>query len=179
MSVPVVSMDLQGQTYDQVDLAIKEWCGLPAGLEWDKVYVKRPLYGMIPSSKKTALEDVILLGEALRHNTSVITEVTERKAFLKRDTFKYFRHETNLKSLLQTDKAIWCHRCEGFLIFTTGAYEDSTQERNVKLFQKLADVWSNGRVLSVHKGYELAAMASNDGRYPFVRPFAAVLVVEL
>lgn len=178
MSSPVVSMDLQGQTYDQVDHAIKEWCGLPAGIEWDKVYVKRSLHGTVPRSKTVAIEEAILLGEALRHNTSVITEVDERKEFLKRDTFKYFRNSTNLQILFQTDKAMWCHRFEGSLIFTTGAYEDYNQERNLKLFQKLADVWSNGRVLSVHKGYE-TEMVSNDGRYPFVRPFAAVLAVDL
>jgi hypothetical protein len=49
MSVPVESKELHSHTYEQVDHAIKEWCGLPAGLEWDKVYVKRPLYGTIPS----------------------------------------------------------------------------------------------------------------------------------
>jgi hypothetical protein len=170
----VTTVDLRGQTYDQVDRYVKAWCDLPEGLLWDKHYVRRPLYGTVPRTKTVALEETILLGNQLRNRPAV----TDRKAFLKRYPFEHFRSATNLQLLFQTDKAVWCHRHEGQLIFTTGAYEDWNQERNVKLFQKLANVWNDGRVLSIHKGDE-HDKASNDGKYPFVRPYAAILVVRL
>ena len=67
------------------------------------------------------------------------------------------------------------HRFENRFIFITGSYSESSHLYNIRLFRRLADVWEDGVLLSITKDYT-TEQRSND--YPFVRPFAAILVVQ-
>jgi len=167
------SGDLRGQTYDQVDQYVKVSCDLPISLKWNDIRIARPLWGTIPQDKTNIIHDAILLGEKHRANTDVIG-----KELLHKYPYKYFRTAGSLQPIFQTEKGLWGHRFESRLIFITGSYSESSHLFNIRLFRRLADVWENGTLISITKDYTVD-QASNECENPFVRPFAAILVVQL
>ena len=172
------TIDLRGKTYTEIDAYVKAWCDLPPLVNWKDIHVQRPLYGTVSPKKKHIVQDAMVIGHAGRGH--ILTTLEDRTRFLNSFPYKYFRTAESLQIIFQTDKGLRAHRHPhtACLIFITGTYSESYHMTNIAILERLADVWNDGRILSIVKDYTTGP-ESNDADHLFVRPFAAVLVVRL
>lgn len=156
----VEHVGLRGVSYEVVDAFVRKWIVLPVGVPWSSLYVRRPFFGTVSKDKLAVVEDAIVIGTGILAKEWPI------------------RTCTNLQWLFETDRSVWSYRHEGRLIFTTGCHHEESHERNLAIFRRLGEAWTEGRVLSVSK-WGFATTMPNSEEWPFVEPFVAVLVVIL
>jgi hypothetical protein len=151
---------LRGVSYEAVDAFVRKWIILPTGVPWSSLVERRPFFGTIPPGTLPIVEDAIVIGTGILAKEWPI------------------RTCTNLQFLFETERPMYTYRHEGRLIFCTGCHHEESHERNLAIFSRLKDAWSEGRVLSVSKWGEGATIPTSVA-FPFVEPFLSVLVVLL
>lgn len=151
---------LRGLSYEAVDVFVRKWIILPTGVPWSSLVERRPFFGTVLKDKLSVVEDAIVIGTGILAKEWPI------------------RTCTNLQFLFETDRPVWTYRHEGRLIFTTGCHHEDSHERNLAIFGRLKDAWTEGRVLSVSKWGDGATIPT-EVEWPFVEPFLSVLVVLL
>jgi hypothetical protein len=168
-------LDWHGMTYDDVDRRLHELAGIPIRLPFADM-TSTVFRGTVPRTITSKVFDAI----EYAHNIYSPNTLHSRSEI--ESSYRYFRNESFFGNMFPSDKPLHGRRFRRTLIFDTSAYEDTTHENNIAVFQRLARIWEgiavSIRLYDIRKDIH-TELYSRNSLTPFVRNHIAFLVVDL
>jgi hypothetical protein len=162
----VLTHNFVGKTYEYVESKIHEITGIPNNKKWDTLN-KRPFLGSVNKQQ----EDYVF-------QASLFTMRDNRTIDDIRDNFKNFRSADYLGNIFITDKPLYGYKYNDTVIFETSAYEESTHNNNLKMFELLSKAFQdNSRIVKIHSIVKSRHDYDSTTRR-FYRDYIALLVIQ-